>query len=117
MSTLTATNSSFGTTGSYWIEDHPGDFETKFEHAAFLFSHGFANSPLFTEQGVLELAKSQPECAYYDIGEIKVDTRWDQTARPPVTLEEAIENIGNTGAWVFVNNAQRHPEYARVLDE
>ena len=94
-----------------------GDFRRNFEKQSFAFSHEFANNPLFQVDAILEQAKAHPKGVYFDAGDIRVTDRWDQAPERRFTAEDAIRNIHNAGAWVFLNNVERNPEYGRVLDQ
>lgn len=93
-------------------------FQENFNRASFQFAHYLADHPLFELPRLLELAKSLPEQGmYYDAGDIKVNQRWDQTPRPELSLEQLIDRIENSGAWILLKHAERDPRYGAILDQ
>jgi hypothetical protein len=98
-------------------ERSAGDFQRNFERACFGFRHVLAGNPLFGIEAISECARQSPDLVYFDAGNIKVDDRWDQVPQRQCTAIDAIRNIHNAGAWVFLNHLERLPEYERVLDD
>jgi hypothetical protein len=97
------------------------DFRPYFNRTPFEFFHGLADHPLFTLPRLLELAKvtqrTRPDDLYYDAGaDIRVGQRWDQMGpKPPV--EEALQRIENSGAWITLHQSQKDPEYGELFHQ
>jgi hypothetical protein len=91
-------------------------FRENFNRAPFSFSHHLAGHPLFELPRLLELAKAlPPRDIYYDAGDIRVDQRWDQTPRPPESVDELVDRIENAGAWIVLRRIDQDPRYAALL--
>src|ERR1700682_5327154 len=92
------------------------EFRPSFNKAPFPFFHNLADHPLFTLPRLLQLAKvtrlQRPRDLYYDANNaVRVDQRWDQMGPKPFVVEEALDRIENSGAWVTLHQAQKDPEY------
>jgi hypothetical protein len=96
------------------------EFGSGFDDHPFEFFHKLSDHPLFRLERLLQLAKStaenRPDDLYYDMGEIRIDQRWDLGPRH-VTVEKALENIGVSGVWVILKHPERDPEYKALLNE
>ena len=93
-------------------------FRENFNRASFQFSHHLANHPLFELPRLLDLARILPDPdVYYDAGDIRVDQRWDQTPRSQLSVEQLIERIENTGAWILLRGTHKDPRYAAILNQ
>lgn len=95
-------------------------FRANFDRAPFPLQHSLAGQPLFEIPRLLQLArglKRNPNNINYDSGEIHVEDRWNQ--RPPnqYTLEEAMERIDRTGAWVILKHTELDPQYRALMDD
>jgi hypothetical protein len=53
--------------------------------------------------------------AYYDAGEIKVDTRWDTLPPKSMTVDETFDRLDNAGAWIALRHVHRDPDYRELL--
>jgi len=95
------------------------EFSRQFDSRPFEFEHNLSSHPLFELPRLLKLARSteavRPGDLYYDAGEIRVDQRWDETGPKMITVEQAIDNIECTGAWIVLKRVERDPEYAELL--
>ena len=95
------------------------DFRREFDLRPFEFDHSLASHPLFEYSRLLRLAQNtregRPRDLYYDAGEIRVDQRWDETGPKTISVEQAMENIESTGAWIILKRVERDPEYAQLL--
>jgi hypothetical protein len=94
-------------------------FKENFDRAPFLLTHGLSAHPLFELPRLLRLAqlvKRDSNNVVYDAGEVRVEDRWNQ--RPPkhYTLEEAMERIECTGAWVILKHTEQDPEYKVLME-
>jgi hypothetical protein len=103
-----------------WIEAHPPEFRRKFDRASFEVSHALSPHPLLQLPALMELAartlKTNPSGIYYDMGEIRVEQRWDSVPERKFRPEEALRRIESSGAWFIFRSAQRDPEYRVFLD-
>ncbi len=107
-------------TSDRWLEADPAQFKAKFNQTSFEISHHLATHPLFQLPQLMALAdrtqKARPADLYYDMGDIRVDQRWDAAPGRSFTADEALRRIENCGAWFIFRSAQRDPEYKVLLD-
>jgi hypothetical protein len=100
------------------IEGDTRLFREHFNRATFPFAHHLADHPLFELPRLLELAKKLPdEDVYYDAGNIRVEQRWDQIPRSQLSVDQLIDRIENSGAWILLKRSNRFPEYRALLDQ
>ncbi len=93
-------------------------FKTKFDRVPFALDHGIVNHQLFEFPRLLHLAQSlkvHPDHVVYDAGDIRVDHRWNQRPKNTHTLEEVLDRIDCTGAWVIFKHTERDPEYHALM--
>jgi len=98
----------------------PDLFRRNFDRAAFGFTHRLASHPLFGTERLLLLAKQMarnPGDVYYDVGDVRVDQRWDQVPACDLPFDVLLERIETSGAWIILRHAEKDPEYAALLDE
>jgi len=97
----------------------PGVFREKFDRAPFRLEHSLAGHPLFEIPRLLQLAQFLSRDVHhvlFDAGDVRVEQRWKYRAPNPYTLEEALERIDCTGAWVILKHSEQDPEYRAVMD-
>jgi len=104
--------------GSIVWADH-SLFRQSFDRHPFLLEHGLSGNALFELPRLFELAqliKRNANNVVYDAGPVHVEDRWDH--RPPkrYTLEEALERIEGTGAWVILKHVEQDPEYGALME-
>ena len=96
-------------------------FRQRFNNASFEFRHSLATHKLFLLDRLMELAqttqKRHPRDLYYDAGDIGVNQRWDEIAKPKFSAADAIQRIENCGAWIALKHAEKDPEYRVVLEQ
>ncbi len=102
------------------LEANATEFREKFDQRCFEFSHHLAGHPLFQIPRLLELARStrnRPRDLYYDMGDIRVDQRWDQTPAKTLSVEETMQCLEHAGAWIVLKRADKDPEYRPLLEK
>jgi hypothetical protein len=103
-----------------WIIADPAELSAKFNRDSFEVSHNLANHPLLQLPQLMDLAertlKVRPKDIHYDVGDIRVDQRWDTIAAAPFSAKEALERVETCKAWFIFRSAQRDPEYRILLD-
>lgn len=103
-----------------WIVANAEQFKSNFNRKSFELFHDLSAHPLFQLPQLMALAdrtlKSRPGSLHYDVGDIRVDQRWDEIAASPFSAKEALDRIENCGAWFIFGSAQRDPEYRVLLD-
>jgi hypothetical protein len=108
-------------TSSVPLIQSSANFRGEFDLRPFEFEHSLSSHPLFELSRLLQLAQStratRPGDLYYDAGEIRVDQRWDETGPKTIPMEQAMENIESTGAWIILKRVERDPEYAQLLHD
>jgi hypothetical protein len=107
------------TRGRY-LDAEPATFRTSFDEKPFAFRHRFSSHPLFELPRLFELLRSlseQPGEVYFDAGDVGVGERWDQIPLPRMTVEDALQRIESSGAWIIIRHSEKDPAYAEVLDQ
>jgi len=103
-----------------WIVVDAAQFREKFNRKSFEISHHLSTHPLFQLPKLMELAertlKTRPRDLHYDVGNVRVDQRWDEIDKSPFSPQEALQRVANCGAWFVFSSAQRDPEYRVFLD-
>lgn len=103
-----------------WIIADPAQFAEKFNRISFEVFHNLASHPLFQLPQLIALAdrtvKARPSELHYDVGEVRVDQRWDEIAKTVFSPKEALDRIENCGAWFVFASAQKDPQYRVFLD-
>lgn len=85
----------------------------------FELEHRISGSPLFELGRLRRLAdfiKRNSNNVVYDSGEVHVEDRWNQRPPKQYTLEETLERIDCTGAWVILKHTELDPEYRELMD-
>ena len=107
-------------TAGRWIIADSGQFRQKFNRESFEISHHLSTHPLFQLPDLMKLAdrtlKDRPHDLHYDVGNVRVDQRWDEIDKSPFSPQEALQRVENCGAWFVFSSAQRDLEYRVFLD-
>lgn len=93
-------------------------FRDGFEHNAFSFSHALSGHPLFALERLVELAKAlrnDPAQIVCDVGDVRVDQRWDDVPLCALPAHALIEKIQTANAWILLKHVNRHPGYRELL--
>jgi hypothetical protein len=94
-------------------------FRQRFDRQAFAFEHRLADHPLFAPQRLLQLAKDMAKDAedvYFDVGDVRIDQRWDRTPVCSMPIDELLHQIETAGAWIILRRAEKDPDYAKLLE-
>jgi hypothetical protein len=105
------------TTHANLLEVEDSTFREKFNRASFAVSHRLSDHPLFDFARLFELLKLDQSKVYWDMGDIRINQRWDEIPAARLSVEEAFSQIENCQAWMIFRSVQRDPEYLRVLEE
>lgn len=96
-------------------------FRSKFDKESFEFAHNLPNSDVFRLERLVEIAqetqKVNPGLVYCDVGVTDLNLRWAHAQKPSYTVAEMIERIHNSGAWIILRQAEKHPELKAILQE
>ncbi|MGI8988394.1 MAG: transcriptional regulator [Bryobacteraceae bacterium] len=102
------------------MEIDPEAFQLNFNRRHFPVRHNLSDHPLFQLPRLIELAQdtasSRPEDLYYDLGDVRVDQRWDLSSVRALPVDESIRRIESAGAWIILKKAERDPEYRELLE-
>jgi hypothetical protein len=102
------------------IDVDPAEFAVNFNRASFELGHSLSSEPLFQLPALMDLAermlKTRPLDLHYDMGNIRIDQRWDEAPEKPFSPKEALGRIENCGAWFIFKATQLDPEYKVFLD-
>jgi hypothetical protein len=102
--------------GIRFFQDRSSTYKESFNKSSYSFEHSLAAHPLFALPRLVQLAQSIPN-THFDLGDIKINQRFDQRAAPDVSLLEAMDNIDRSGLWMIIRHADRDPEYRQLLDQ
>jgi hypothetical protein len=89
----------------------------QFDQTPFTLHHSLHSNPLFQLPALIELGQSLKQNVYYDMGDVRVDDRWDSMPSREQTAEEALRSIENGKTWLVIRNAHQSPAYGEVLDQ
>ena len=96
-------------------------FRADFDRRHFLFSHQLAADPAFSLPRLIELARdtarARPKDLYFDVGQVAIGQRWDETTRGSLPIEETIRRIEHEGAWIVLWRAELDPAYRALLND
>ncbi|MDQ6708417.1 MAG: transcriptional regulator [Acidobacteriota bacterium] len=116
----TSTERSFPHAAKPPMEIDPAAFKQNFNRRHFPVRHNLSDHPLFQLPRLIELARdtanSRPGDLYYDLGDVRVDQRWDTSPVRALPVDESIRRIESAGAWIILKKAERDPEYRELLE-
>jgi hypothetical protein len=93
-------------------------FRAQFNQSCFMVSHQLAGHPLFEFDRLFQLLKKADKSKLiWDMGDIKVNQKWNEIKAGNLSVEEAFSRIENSGAWMTFPSIQRDPEYKALLDD
>jgi hypothetical protein len=94
-------------------------FAQNFNKRHFEVTHELATHPLFQLPRLLELAREmaaqRPADIYYDSKVTDIGSRWG-TSRAEFPVDETIQRLESTGAWIDLKAAERSAPYAAALN-
>jgi hypothetical protein len=97
------------------------EFREKFDRLPFAVSHSLRpDHPLFQTERLKKLARdlqAQGCHIHYDAGDIKIGQRWDAVPAKTRSFEQTFDEIANAGAWIFIRQVEKDPEYSVLLDQ
>ena len=95
-------------------------FRANVDGTPFTFTHTVAaGNPLLQLLRLSQLAqflKRDPDCVYFDAGDIRVEQRWNQRPRTHYTLDEVLSGIESSSAWIILKHAEKDPEYRQLME-
>jgi len=99
------------------VEDENA-FRQKFDKASFMIPHNLADNPLFEFDRLFALVKTKADRGeiYWDMGDIKINTKWKDTPAKNLSAAEAFERIENANAWLLLRAVHRDPDYLAILE-
>src|SRR6187402_1756631 len=102
-----------------FFPDVPPDFREKFDRQPFAVTHNLTSAhPLFEMGRLRRLAqylRTNDYHVHYDSGDVSIGQRWDAVPRTEVDFDHALERIENAGAWIFLKQVEKDPEYGELL--
>lgn len=109
-----------GQAGNWRLEGTVEEARAKLHNEPFLVSHDLHKSDLFDVRRLVEVAKSaahRPGDVYYDAGDVAIGDKWGQIPVPDMPVDQVVERIEHSGAWVILKQVEKDPAYAAVLNE
>lgn len=97
---------------------NPG-FGNSFDETPFEFFHSLNEThPLFQLSRLRKLIENPAtrENVYFDAGKVAIGQRWKDIPSSGLTVDDAFDQIGNTGAWIVFRKAQKDPEYDDLMN-
>ena len=95
-------------------------FRSNFNRTPFYLEHSLAGHPLFEKSRLIQLAnllKRDPGNISFDSGDIHVEDGWNKRPPKQYTLDEVMERIECTGAWVILKRTEKDPPYRALMNE
>ncbi|MDB6017025.1 MAG: transcriptional regulator [Pedosphaera sp.] len=95
-------------------------FRREFDRTSFMVKHQLADHPLFKFEKLFELVQARKENnkdIYFDMGDIKINQRWDQTPARSLSVEEAFNRLEQANAWIIIRHIQKDPAYLKILED
>jgi hypothetical protein len=95
-------------------------FRSNFDQAPFYLQHSLVGHPLFEKSRLIQLAnllKRDPGNISFDSGDIHVEDGWNKRPPKQYTLDEVMERIECTGAWVILKRTEIDPPYRALMNE
>ena len=99
------------------IEDEQ-EFRTKFDRESFMVRHNLADDPLFKFDRLFAVVKTKVDRgeAFWDMGDMKINTRWSEMPAKSMSISEALERIESAKAWIDLRAIHTEPDYQAILD-
>lgn len=92
-------------------------FAAAYPDAPVTLTHELSNHPLFSREALAMLAERLPaESVEYNLGDLPLGARPEETPANGLTLGETIRTIDSNGSWVVLKNVERDAEYGALLD-
>lgn len=104
--------------GPVFAVDDKAAFREKFDRKSFMVPHNLADNPLFEFDRLFALVKTKADRGeiYWDMGDIKVNTKWSETPAKNLSAAQAFERIENANAWLLLRAVHKDPEYLAILE-
>lgn len=91
-------------------------FRTQFNITSFMVEHHLSGHPLFEFDRLFQLLKGGKSSIYWDMGDVKVNQRWNEIKAGNLTADEAFKRIESSSAWMIFRSIQRDPDYKALLE-
>lgn len=94
-------------------------FRENLNRQSFQFRHSLATHPLFDLPRLCELSKllAKTGSYYFNAGNVAVDQSYDLNAMERFSLEDVMQRIEHSGAWVSLKQVDQDPEYRALLED
>jgi hypothetical protein len=109
---------------AHLIEPAPDTFQQNFNSSIFEFRHYLEGHPAFEVNKLVHLAKRVAERrnswgphgdAYWDLGQ-KAVNQGPHVGSRSLDIDDAVRQIENANAWVFVKHVENEPEYRDLME-
>ena len=93
-------------------------FRENFNNTSFGVEHRLADHPLFAFDRLFELVRKKKAKGelYWDMGDIRINQKWNEVPAPSLSIEEAFNRIENANAWLILRSVHTEPDYRAILD-
>lgn len=100
------------------------EFQEKYDRVPFAFRHRLAGHPLLSLPALFDLAREMTKLGkqyvQYWHGDVPIGSHFGHPTEETAfvsSLEEAMLNFEQSGAFILINCAERSPAYKKLLDE
>lgn len=95
------------------------EFRARFDRSSFTLSHRLAGHPLFSFDRLFELARTKKGHGelFWDMGDIRINQRWNEAPAKSLSIEEALARIEHANAWIVLRAVQTDPEYKQLMED
>jgi hypothetical protein len=106
------------TKGPVFAVEDKAAFRENFDRKSFMVPHNLADNPLFEFDRLFALVKTKADRGeiYWDMGDIKINTKWKDTPAKNLSAAEAFERIENANAWLLLRAVHNDPDYLAILE-
>src|SRR5580704_2048867 len=101
-----------------WLDLEPGEFRRNYNQRPFSVRHRLADHPAFQLDALRTLCRRLPrKQVKFRAGKIPDDANFDTSLGDfnTLTFEQAVDGLEENRAYIAIYNAERDPEYGRIL--
>jgi hypothetical protein len=93
------------------------DFAARYPAAPATLRHDLAAHPLFAMERLMALAKAlSADRIEYNAGDLPIGQDPDKTPMTGLSAAETLARIAENKSWLVLQNIERDPDYAALLD-
>jgi hypothetical protein len=108
------------TNGNWATPTDPSHCLASLHVQPFSLKHNLAANPLFSIPCLIETAQAAAKRngdAYIDAGKVAITDKWGAIPTPDLPIEQVMQRLETSGAWIIMKHVEKDPRYKAVLDE